>query len=626
MNDDALGMGRRITRRDFLDGMALAAGAVAADGLLGTGSARAATPTGATTYPPALTGMRGSHAGSFEIAHALRDGTFWEQAGTPLDTGEVYDLVVVGAGISGLSAAHFYLRDVNPRAKVLVLDPHDDFGGHAKRNEFKVGNRTLIGYGGSQSIDSPATYPAEAATLLTDVGIDVRKFYDYFDRDFYERNGAGGRATFFAGEKWGSDHVTLGRTMTEIMAGAPLDTGSKNQLINLHERPIDYLAGLTPEQKLDRLRKLSYGSFLSQVVGLTGGAYRYMLRSGIAATGVNADQFPALDAAASGYAGTRELGLDYSNGPWWGLAKTGQRFWYAHEPYIFHFPDGNASVARSLVRRLVPAALPGRTMEDLITARCDYSQLDRAGCSTRIRLKSTVVRATQDKVLYVVGGRLKQVRTSNTVLACWNSMIPHIVPEMSEAQKAAGHEAVKYPLIYANVALTDWRAWQRLGASSISFPDGYWADASLDFPVSMGDYRFARTADDPVLVHFAAGLTEPGLSPQAGAKAGRGKLARTPFEDLERSIRDLLARVLGPHGFDPAANIGAITVNRWAHGYARYYGLPFDSAFWPEGPTPADVIGTPVGRITVATTDQANHGFVDGAIESAYRAVRHLDG
>ncbi|MEV7238986.1 NAD(P)-binding protein [Streptomyces sp. NPDC051020] len=639
-SDDELGMNRRITRRDFLDGVALAAGTVAASTVLGgTASAadrtaaadvRPANAPGSGAYPPAATGMRGSHAGSFEVAHALRDGTFWENAGTPTPTDRPYDLVVVGAGISGLSAAHYYLRDVDRKARILVLDPHDDFGGHAKRNEFTVNGRTLIGYGGSQSIDNPSAYPPEAFQVFADLGIDLSKFETtYFDRDFYARHGVRDRATFFAKEAWGRDHLAKGFSAGQILADAPLDAAAKQTLVEILDAPKDYLAGLTHDQKLAVLRQMSYGAFLVEYAGLTGDAYRYLLHSTAGGTGVNIDQFPALDAAASFYPGMTGLELDFDHGPWPGLAKTGVRFWGHQDPYIYHFPDGNASIARALVRRLNPTAIPGSTTEDLVTARCDYGRLDHDASTTRIRLNSTVVRVRNlpggraAEVAYVQDGKLFTVRAGGVVMACWNAMVPHIAPELPDAHKAAGHQAVKYPMIYANVALTNWRPWQRLGVSRITFPGGFWGGASLDFPVSMGDYRFSANPDEPILVHFDAMLTKPDMDRQRAAKAGRGALARMTFEEMERSIRDSLARTLGPYGLDPAADIAAITTNRWAHGYARWYSTPFD-AFWPQGPTPADVIGTPVGRLTVATTDQAAHGFVDGAMESAYRAVQYL--
>ncbi|MGA4545094.1 NAD(P)-binding protein [Uniformispora flossi] len=643
-SDEELGMKRRITRRDFLDGVAVAVGAAAA-GTAFAGSASAAEEPGAAApggagaspagkpagpYPPALTGMRGSHAGSFEVAHSLRDGTFWDKAGEPTQTDRPYDLVVVGAGISGLSAAHYYLRDVNPKAKILILDPHDDFGGHAKRNEFTVNGRTLIGYGGSQSIENPSAYPPEAFGIFADLGIDLKKFETtYFDRGFYARHGVRGRATFFAKEIWGRDHVGKGFSAAQTLAGAPLDDASKQKLIEVLDGDTDWMAGMTRDEKVNRLRDISYGTYFTQYAGVTGDAYRYLRHSTAGGTGVNIDQFPALDAASMFYPGMSGLGLDYDHGPWPGISKSGVRFWGHEDPYIYHFPDGNAGVARALVRKLNPKALPGSTMEDLVTARVDYNRLDHDASTTRIRLNSTVVRVKHRPdgrsvdVAYMQGGKLYTVRAAGVVMACWNAMIPYIAPDLSDAQKAAGHEAVKYPMIYANIALTNWRAWQRLGVSGVSFPGGFWGSASLDFPVSMGDYRFSANPDEPIVVHMEAMLTKPDMNRQKGAKAGRGALARMTFEEMERSIRDNLARSLGAQGFDPAADIAAITTNRWAHGYARWYSTPFD-AFWPQGPTPADIIGTPVGRLTVATTDQAAHGFVDGALESAYRAVKYL--
>ncbi|MEU0663947.1 FAD-dependent oxidoreductase [Streptomyces lavendulocolor] len=631
-SDADLGMGQRITRRDFLDGIAVAAGALTAAAISGGpaigGSAHAAGHDEGL-YPPSLTGLRGSHEGSFEVAHALRDGTFWPDAGRAGKTGEQYDLVVVGAGISGLSAAHFYLRDIDPSARILLLDPHADFGGHATRNEFEIAGRTLIGYGGSQSIDTPSAYPAEAVQLLHDVGIDVDKFRTYFDRGFYRRHGASEQGVFFTAEEWGRDHLAVGRTGTDLFTTAPLDTASRSKLIELFDGSVDYLVGVPHVEKLQRLRHMSYGTFLRDLAGLSGDAQRYMIGFPLSGTGVNADQFPALDAAALGYPGTDGLSLDRSGPPWEGLTNTAHRFWGHDDPYIYHFPDGNASIARSLVRRLIPAALPGRTMEDLVTARCDYSRLDCDNSRVRIRLNTTVVRVEHHNesmvdVTYVSDGRLRQIRAGAVVLACWNAMIPHIAPDLTPAQHQAAHQAVKYPVLYANVALTHWRPWARLGVNSLTFPGEFWANASLDYPVSMGAYRFSASPDDPILIHLEAIPTEPGMSPQDGAKAGRRTLHNTTFTDLERSIRRVLARALGSTGFDPAADIAAITVNRWAHGYARYYGLPFDAAFWPAGPTPAQILGTPVGRITIASTDLANHGFIDGAIETAHRAITHF--
>ncbi len=120
--------------------------------------------------------MRGSQPGAFDVAHSLRDGTFWDTAGTPEDTHETYDLIVVGAGISGLAAAHFYRKQAGAKSRILILDNHDDFGGHARRNEFQVDNRLLLSNGGTQSIENPSEYSEVAKGVLKDLGIEPEGF------------------------------------------------------------------------------------------------------------------------------------------------------------------------------------------------------------------------------------------------------------------------------------------------------------------------------------------------------------------------------------------------------------------------------------------------------------------
>jgi len=184
--DRELGMGRGITRRDFLNGVALtAAAAMLPSHLLAAADMQATREQSPDYYPPALTGLRGSHPGSFDAAHSLRDGTFWEKAGMPIDSGEYYDLVVVGGGISGLSAAHFFRKVAGPKARVLILDNHDDFGGHAKRNEFSAPARTVLGYGGTFSIESPAPYSSVAKSLIRELGIDVASYSKYVNENLY---------------------------------------------------------------------------------------------------------------------------------------------------------------------------------------------------------------------------------------------------------------------------------------------------------------------------------------------------------------------------------------------------------------------------------------------------------
>ncbi|HET7292357.1 MAG TPA: FAD/NAD(P)-binding protein [Vicinamibacteria bacterium] len=638
--DKTLGMDRRITRRDFLNGSALAIGA----SLIGPRWLHALE---SEPYPPALTGLRGSHEGSWEAAHALRDGSFWGTAGRARDTGESYDLVVVGAGISGLAAAHYYRKAAGEKARILVLDNHDDFGGHARRNEFTTGGRLLLGYGGTFSIDSPAPYSAVAKALIDELGIDVSRFEKVVDWSVYRSRGLR-PAMFFDKESFGADRLVKepsgrGRRGDEttdyfpeelkrFLSEAPLSEVVRRDLLRLHLEPRDYLPGLTADQKKARLARMSYAAFLVDVASCSPGVVPFFQSRPHGLYGVGIDAVPAQDAWGLGLPGFDGLGLGSDPGP--GMGRDAIRSEEA-ERYFFHFPDGNATVARLLVRRLVPAAIPGGSADDVVLARARYAALDEAGAPGRIRLGSTAVKvahpggvasAREVEVTYVRGGRLETVRAAHCVLACWNSMIPHLCAELPEDQRQALAQAAKVPLLYTNVAVRDWKPWVTLGVSRISAPGGYHTSVGLDMPVSVGGYACPRSPEEPIVLHLSKTPCSPGLPAREQHRVGRIELLSTPFERYEREIRAQLARLLGPGGFDPACDIEAITVNRWPHGYAYQYNSLFDP-FWLEGgEQPCVRARRPFGRIAIANADADAYSYTDAAIDQAYRAVGELIG
>ena len=273
-------------------------------------------------------------------------------------------------------------------------------------------------------------------------------------------------------------------------------------------------------------------------------------------------------------------------------------------------------------------------MQELVTGRVDYAQLDAPSSATRIRLDSTAVRvrhvgprdtATHVEIAYARSGRLETVRAQHVVLACWHRVIPYLCDELPADQVAALNDQCKIPLIYTNVVLRDWSALQRLGVHRIEAPGQFWNETSIDFPVSIGDYRFAQQPHEPIVLHMGAVLLEPGLPPREQATAGRRRLATLTFTDLERSIRDQLARALADGGFDPARDIAAICANRWSHGYAYEYMRPWD-AYWPDGPLPIVAARSRCGRIAIANTDSGAYAYVHSAIDQGIRAVRELLG
>ena len=628
---DDLGMRRTISRRDFLNGASLAVGGSLA--LSGNVWAEvfglAGSPIDAPAYyPPAKTGMRGSHDGSWEVAHAMTAGKHWETATPDTDS---YDLVVVGAGISGLAAAYFYRRQAGPKARVLILDNHDDFGGHAKRNEFRPGGRLLIGYGGTQSIAGPKLYSAEAKALFSELGIEVDRFDKYFDRNFFTSRGLS-HGMFFDKETFGVDRTVAGigkPSWPEFLAKTPLSERAQKDLARLYTEKVDYLPGKTSAEKKVYLARTSYKDFLLRDVKVDPDVIPYFQASTYGLYGVGIDAVPAGDLAGlKGHPGFGGMDLSGPLGPGIGLEVTRQD----DEPYIYHFPDGNASVARLLVRRLIPASAPGGTMEDIVLAKMDYSKLDAESSPVRIRLNSTVVnarnegRAASDRevtVTYVRDGQAHSVRGSACVLACWNMVIPFLCPEMTDDQKQALAYGVKVPLVYTNVQLRNRTAFEKLKLSGAACLGSFFSSVELDFPVSLGGYEYSRNAADPCLLHMQHVPCSPGLPARDQQRVGRTKLFTTTFETFERNIRDQLSRMLGPGGFDPAQDIQGITVNRWPHGYAYEYNSLYDPE-WPPGQSPCEIGRQPFGRIHIANSDAGAFAYTNEAIDQGYRAVTEI--
>jgi spermidine dehydrogenase len=627
--DLALGMGSSITRRDFLNGCAVAVGASLTATTQGRLEAMAAPDFAPEKdpgyYPPGKTGMRGSHDGSWEVAHGMRDGKTWPEAG---DDTESYDLVVVGGGISGLAAAYFFRQQAGPRSKILILDNHDDFGGHAKRNEFHDGQRLLLGYGGTQSLEAPHHYSKEAFGLLQELGVDVERFYKYFDQNLYKSMNLR-RATFFDKEMFGVDRLLCGfgthylglSYPPEILAQIPISEAARKDLARLQETDVDYLPGLSVEEKRRKLRKTSYQDFLLQYVKVDPAVVKIFQTAPHGLYAVGIDAVSAEDCSGMGYPGFKGMKLESRPG--------GER----DEPYIFHFPDGNASIARLLARSLVPAAVPGSTMEDVVTARVNYARLDDADSPVRIRLNSTAVRARHEgdpqsasgvEVTYVRGGKAHRVRAAQCVLACYNMVIPYLCPEMSEKQKAALHYAVKIPLVYTNVQIRNWESFQKLAVNSIYAPGSYFSGVSLDFPVSMGEYRFPSSPRESCLLHLLRTPCKPGLSCKEQYQAGRWELVNTPFDVFERNLRAQLGRMLVGGGFDPARDIQGVTVNRWPHGYAYEYNPLFEPLDRPDSERPCVIGRQPFGRIHIANSDADGHAYTNIAIDQGHRAIQEI--
>ena len=643
--DRELGMDRRITRRDFLNGAALTIGAAVMPARALDSGVQAAEPQNHFGYnPPVATGMRGSHPGSFEIAHSLRDGTFWKTAGKPIDTGEVYDLIVVGGGISGLSAAYFFRQRNGPNSRILILENHDDFGGHARRNEFHLGGKLQLLNGGTMLIDSPTAYSKEAAGLISKLGIDPVAFENKYSLHDLYRSLNLGPAIFFDKQTFGEDRLIAGAPSEwgesenpsakaaqwlEFLHKTPLADVAKRDILSIETGTIDYLPGLSSAQKKDKLSRISYKDFLLTIAKVDPAVVSFYQTRTNGEWGVGIDAESALDCWALGLPGFQGMNLDPGPAPRMSYSAAG--YSTGGSPR-FHFPDGNAAIARLLVRELIPEAMPGHSVEEAVTSQVAYDRLDHPANTTRVRLNSTVVRAQNAAaskssreviVTYAAAGRVFTARAKGCVLACWNMAIPYLCPELPEKQKDALHYLVKVPLVYTSVGLRNWTAFQKLGVYTVHAPGSYWNSFNLNWPVDIGAYKSPRSPNEPILLHMSRTPCKPGLPAREQHKAGRMELLLTSFETFERNVRDQLARCLGAGGFDPARDIEAITVNRWPHGYGYEYNPLFDPQ-WAPGQAPHEIGRKPNGRITIANSDSGATAYTDVAIDQAFRAVSEL--
>jgi len=610
----------KITRRDFINGTLMATGAIIVP--FGCTSETAMSKLDPLYYPPALTGLRGSHPGSNTHAHSLaRDKK--SEWGPTTKIKEAYDLIVVGGGISGLSAAFFFQQQHGKDKKVLILDNHDDFGGHAKRNEHTIDGELRLGHGGSQSIDQTNEISEVVHALFKDLGIELERFNTAYDRDFYKRNNL--RAvTYFNKETFGEDKVVKhpycnhpnyieGIIMDEKLSNeeaahrAPLSAKGKEQLLRvlnggLHEIDV-------PKEELENyMRSHSYYDYLKNNLGVDDPGVLRMARSSGLDWGDSGTDLMSIETAKSCGA----------------MGFAPKAIYNKEDPYIYHFPDGNASVARALVKKMVPDVAEGNSAEELVLSKFKYDELDKSSNAVRIRLNSTVVNVQHNGdpkdssevfVNYINDNKSYQVKGKYVVMACYNMMIPHIVQGLPKEQEAALRLQSKCPLIYTTVGLRNWKAIKEMEIGMAMSPGNMHQAVFMDFPVSIGGYEYTKTPKDPCviqMVSFPYGETIGAPAIEQYSEA-RHKMLSLQFKDYEDEIRAHLGGMLPKELFNFDRDVESITVNRWAHGYTI------------NGPGDSVKKGRePFSRITIANSDSGAHANMKIAIDMASRAVKEL--
>ncbi|NQY10496.1 MAG: NAD(P)/FAD-dependent oxidoreductase [Flavobacteriales bacterium] len=610
----------KITRRDFINGTLLAAGATMLP--FGCASDAVVNSLNPLYYPPSLTGLRGSHIGSNTHSHA-RAWTGKSDWGKTTELEEEYDLVVVGGGISGLAAAYFYQQKHGMDKKILILDNHDDFGGHAKRNEHMIDGKMVLGHGGSQSIVGPKRGSDTVHALLKDIGVDISKFDDgAYDKDFFKRNDLMA-VTYFNKETFGEDKVVshpycnypnyiegivMGGKLTneEAAEQAPLSESGKAQLLNVLNGGFHKI-DLPKEELRAYVRKTPYYDYLKNDLGVEDPLIYKMARN------------TALDWATKGTDCSNIRGAKSAGA----MGFEPKAVYDEETPYIYHFPDGNAGVARAMVKKMIPAIAEGNGAEELVLAVFKYAELDKPTNAVRIRLSSTVVNvehvgdakdADEVVVNYINEDKSYKVKAKNVVMACYNMMIPHIVTGLPEEQHAALRLQTKCPLVYTTVGLRNWKAIKKLGMGMAMSPGNWHQAVLMDFPVSIGGYEYTKTPDDPCVIQMiSCPYGTEGTPARDQFKEARYEMLGREFADYEKEIRSHLTGMFPKDLFDFDRDVTSITVNRWGHGYTV------------GGPDDSTKIGRqPFGRITIANCDSAPGADAKTAIDMAARAVKEL--
>jgi len=548
------------------------------------------------------------------LGHRVRDG---ELPAEVVDTGETYDLVVVGAGIAGLASAYLYYQEAPREPSILLLDNHEEFGGHARRNVMEYGGQRLIAPGGTFALEDVEDSPEEALDFFRRIGLDPTRLVEYRDPKFRERFGLS-PAVVFDSRVFGGARTTWVNRWNEIpyegyFARCPLSEAARKDLVLLYTTRKNYL----PDSKeLEaELHSMSWEKFVREKMGLGDDAVRFVDLYATDLIGLGCDAASALE----GYA----IGPGFFGMGGEGFYEEGGMLKYGYRP-LNRYPDGNHTVARQLLKGILPNAITGEnTMEGVFNGEPRYGELDRRENRVRLRLSSMVTKIRQDgetvDVDYVQrDGMARRVRARHVIMTGWGSVAKHVVFDLPKEQRRALEEYRYSSALYINVLLKHWRPIADIGAFEMYWPEGYCTWMHVSDPLSVGDYRPEYHPDKPTLLSMYKYIHKRGLEPREQMRLGRYEMERKRFEEYEREIRSELNHALGAHGFDAARDIAGITVNRWGHGY-NYFKEPGSKETLESPPYRAG--RQKLGRISFAGADAGGTPWTQAALVQAFRAV-----
>jgi spermidine dehydrogenase len=641
--DAPLGMDSSITRRDFLGATLLASGAQL---LHPFSPARLLAQQPNAVLPGSTEDWNGyggvgeyanSNGNTWEVlsaGHKLRDSNAAAFFKNVTDTGESYDCVAVGGGISGLAAAALFLRQARPSSKCLVLENHPIFGGEAKQNEVTVDGRPVIAHQGSAIYFVP--YPRSfLADFYDAIGLhEPRLAYQTWGgpapamsvgRTPYDSAGmsTGQYGFWFAPNFSATNHSTsTGKWLIDPVgnkfADAPVSSAARSELLRWYSGTAQNHSNFTPPQY--------EGDAVSHALDAITLEDHYIQRFGLTREFIRTYLSPDLGGGSGLGADALSAFSEYAADLLHPYEKNGEA--------VQMFPGGNTTIARLIVKTLIPAAFAGDANPDAVTRNAvNFTALDLPDSHARIRLASTVLhvshegdpsRANSLQIIYERNGRLFRVRARSAVMAGGSWTTKHIIADLPAAQRAAYAQFFRSPCIMANVAVRNWRFLAKLGITGCRWFGGNIGNyIELRRIALVGDVSSQFSPDSPTVLTVKILFSYPGLSTESQGHRGRRELLATSFREYERRIRDQFSQMFSSAGFDAQRDIAGIVLNRWGHAYLSpqpgfFFGTNGNTA-------PREVLrATPFGRIAFANTDLAGAMDHRCSILEARRAVSQL--
>jgi spermidine dehydrogenase len=636
--DRAIGMDASATRRDFLGATLLASGASLLKGwtpaeLLAMGNRASAENQkddwegygGVGEYSRS----NGNTYAVMEAGHKMRDSAYDPLPRDSIATGETYDCVVVGGGISGLAAALFFQRQAGPDKTCLILENHPLFGGEAKQNEFDVDGQHIVAHQGSAIYLVPYPY-SFIARFYDSIGLHAPKLtYQQWSgpgpemalgRTPYDSAGLSrGQYGFWFGAKFGQKPgMWLVDPVGKKMEGAPVSSAARRELLRWFSGAATDGSKFDPpkyegDESSRKLDAISLEEHMMERYGLGRETIRTFLSP---VEGGGSGLGPDALSAFSEYAADLLHPWDDGSGE-----------------VVQMFPGGNTTIARLMAKSLVPASIEGpRTVEGVSRGAVNFAALDAPGSGARLRLSATVVSVRHDgdpekaaslRIAYLREGRLFVVKARSAVMAGGGWTAKHIIKDLPDLQRNAYAQFYRSPCMMANVAVRNWRFLHKMGITGCRWFDGVGNYFDVRRQAVSGDVRPTISPDDPIVLTLKVLYAYPGESTENQGHRGRGEMITTSFRDYERRIREQFTEMFSGAGFDARSDIAGIVLNRWGHAYLN----PQPGFFFGKDgkPAPRDVLRAgPFGRIAFANTDLAGAMDHRYSILEAKRAVEQL--